>query len=168
MAAVLSSGRAAAAEGEARGWGRLASLARHPAPEAPGGVAPGQARRVSWLKQLAEAADLRCGRRARLVPLRCTHAERPLTLSIPLPSPESSLLWRFRSRAHAVMLCANFCKAHIPKPGDNDKGRGRGIAGLSEGMHQGCLLQSMQEEYHRRDSRIKQHVIALAREEEGQ
>ena len=62
VAAVLSSGRVAAAEGGARGWGRLASLARHPAPEAPGGVVPGQARRVSWLKQLAEAADLRCER----------------------------------------------------------------------------------------------------------
>ncbi|KAK9831975.1 hypothetical protein WJX81_004730 [Elliptochloris bilobata] len=61
VAAVLSSGHAAESAGEARGWGRLASLARHPAPEAPGSVAPGQPRRVSWLKQLAEAADMRLG-----------------------------------------------------------------------------------------------------------
>jgi hypothetical protein len=56
-------------EAEARGWGRLASLAHHPPAEAGAGR---NFRRVSWLKQLTQAADTGCGRAPGKVPAQPT------------------------------------------------------------------------------------------------
>lgn len=137
VAAVLSTGRAAAAEGEARGWGRLASLARHPAPEAPGGVAPGQARRVSWLKQLAEAADLRCGGRARSVSLNRTKSCDNSDLQPPPFSP------RYQP-ANALELTCACCSQTSVRPTCLSIMALKiswAVAGPSQNMHQGCMLE---------------------------